>query len=346
MNLAEFLAQPEDLRRRYYAAAEEACGLPGNSIEKDLWVCATLQMLTELPSCKGALTFKGGTSLSKGWKLIERFSEDIDLVLDRERLGVGVVDLKQWEALGSNARQRELERLGNRCREYVQNGVRGDLEREIPQRFPIVSESTYVVVDEGDQDGQTLLLKYPTAFGHDDYVQPRVKIELGARSDVEPYESPEILPYLVEALPDKIDFSPVPVRTVAPERTFWEKAMLLHEETFRASGGHKGRMSRHYYDLFRLIEAGIAAKAMANPQLFDSVARHRKVFFRKSREAQDSLRPGSLRLLPQGEDRKAWEKDYRTMQESMFFGESPDFENILTVVGGFELVFNSRKEAP
>ena len=115
--------------------------------------------------------------------------------------------------------------------------------------------------------------------------------------------------------------------------------MLLHEETYRSNtDGPKARLARHYYDLWCLIQAGVGEKAKADTELFERVAAHRAVFFRKRKEAQDSLRPGSLRLLP--EHRDAWKQDYEAMREAMFFGDPPGFDEILRVVGEFEAKFN------
>lgn len=136
--------------------------------------------------------------------------------------------------------------------------------------------------------------------------------------------------------------SEITLRTVAPERTFWEKAMLLHEETYAAGAhGPKARLARHYYDLWCLIRGGVAERATAASGLFDRVADHRRLFFRKRREAQDTLRRGSLRLIPSDEQRPLWERDFAAMREAMFFAEPPEFEEILKVVADFQDRFNA-----
>ncbi len=132
------------------------------------------------------------------------------------------------------------------------------------------------------------------------------------------------------------------MRAVAPERTFWEKAALLHEETYReGAAAPKARLARHYYDLWCLITRGVAERAVADTGLFERVAAHRMVFFRGSHGAQASFRPGSLWLVPDADRRGQWKRDYDVMRESMFFGDAPDFDDILTVVGGFEEMFNT-----
>jgi hypothetical protein len=169
-----------------------------------------------------------------------------------------------------------------------------------------------------------------------------VKIELGARSDIEPSATPSIQPYIAEAMPDALGPSTFTVQTLDPKRTFWEKSSLLHEETYRVGDkAPAARLARHYYDLWCLIRAGVGDAALAEPELFNRVVAHRAVFFRRTKEAQDALRPGSLRLLPATERKQDWQRDYEAMRETMFFGEPPEFAEILNVVGDFERRFNT-----
>lgn len=336
-----FLVLSPDRRRRLCEAAATALGLDAPSVEKDFWVCWVLREMFALPKSGPHLTFKGGTSLSKGWKLIERFSEDIDTVIAREFLGFGGGQGPET-ASSSNKRNERLEGLKAASQAYIRDVMRPELTERITKALP-AGLNWRVADDPTDRDRQTLLFEYPTVFSGTPYVQSAVKIELGARSDTEPFATPEIQPYLAEALPGELGPSTFNVRAVAPERTFWEKAMLLHEETFR-DGGPKTRLARHYYDVWCLIRAGVADKALADAGLFERVAAHRAVFFRKKKEVQESLRPGSLRLLPADKHRAAWRHDYDAMREAMFFGETPDFDEILRVVGEFERGFNASEQ--
>ena len=169
-----------------------------------------------------------------------------------------------------------------------------------------------------------------------------MKIELGARSDTEPSESPVVQPYIAEALPALFRDAYFPVRAVAPRRTFWEKAFLLHEETFRPPGKPRRRvLARHYYDLWSLITKGVAEQALADPGLFDRVAEHRQAFFRYGWMDYMTCRPGAFRLLPPDSQLADWKRDYDAMQAEMFFGQVPSFEEILQVVSEFEQRFNA-----
>ncbi len=338
-----FLDLSMERRRAACAEVQAHLHLPAVSVEKDFWVCWTLRELFGLPEIGPRLTFKGGTSLSKGWKLIERFSEDIDVVIDKEYLGYGGVASPEF-VVGSNKRRRALDALREASQTLIRDSLAPALRERITQHLG--ADGWTLEPDPADPDNQTLLFRYPAAFEAGGYVAPVVKIEMGARSDIDPAEAPEIQPYLADVFPELLGDSRFAVRTVAARRTFWEKAMLLHEETYRPVEKLRGRfMSRHYYDLYRMIGKGIADQAVADGDLFKRTAAHREVYFRYTWMDYGTLQPGSLRLLPLDEQRAGWEEDYAAMREAMFFGEAPEFGEILGVVGAFERKFNSGTKA-
>jgi hypothetical protein len=166
-----------------------------------------------------------------------------------------------------------------------------------------------------------------------------VKIEPGARSDTDPAATRKIEPFLARYLDD----AAFDVRCVHPRRTFWEKAMLLHEELSRQAGlPPKPRLARHYYDLSMLITAGIGEEALADKALFESVLRHRRKFFRRSQLIQDAMVPGTFKLTPDADQLPDWQRDYEAMREVMFYGEEPpQFREVLRVVTQFESKLNS-----
>jgi predicted nucleotidyltransferase component of viral defense system len=327
-----------DEQRGYCEAAGAEIGLDALSIEKDFWVCWVLREVFALPRTGPHLTFKGGTSLSKGWKLIERFSEDLDIVIGRDFLGFAG-DKAPETAPSKKQREARLEELRDACRRYVQDTLFAEVKAQFGSRLP--KEIAWSLEnDPSDPDQQSLLFSYPSAFSRGSYLSQGVKLEFGGRSDVEPHATPELQSYLAEAMPGEFANPRFTVRTVAPERTFWEKAMLLHEERFSAAPEPRPRMARHYYDLWCLIRAGVADRAVATPGLFDSVAHHRAVFFRRKKEAQESLRQGTLHITPSEDRLPAWTRDYEAMQAAMFFKEPPAFADIISVVGEFQERFN------
>lgn len=331
-----YILKPIEEQRQFCQQAQAALNLPAASIEKDFWVCWIMRILFGLPDWGSYLTLKGGTSLSKGWKLIQRFSEDIDIVVDRDFLGFG------GNELSSNRKRKLIKTYGRR----LEGELLPALARQVRNILP-VGAPFHLTMSEEDGDRQTVLLHYPGAFAESlGYLQPVVKMEFGARSDTEPSETAFVRSYLAEALPGAIPEDRFGIRTVSARQTFWEKVMLLHEETFRPIGRRRrARLSRHYYDLWCLIRAGIGREAMGDKGLFDRIASHRVQFFEVSWVDYSTLKPGSLKLIPPIENRAYWQDDYRAMRQSMFFGETPEFDEILRVVGEFERTCNLEPEA-
>jgi len=329
-----FLSFTAERRRLLCEEGQQRLGLVPASIEKDFWVCWTLRELFSLPDWGEQLTFKGGTSLAKGWQLISRFSEDIDVVIDRAFLGY---------AADETLSRKQLGKLREECSRRIHTELLPLLTRRLSEKIlPGLEWSLTPAAEEEDPDLQTLLFEYPSVFiGSIAYVRPLVKIELGARSDTEPVESPIIRPYLAEAFPDMLVDSTFSLRTVAARRTFWEKAMLLHEETFRPPDKkRKARLARHYYDLWCLIQKGVAAQAMADNELFKHCAEHRQVFFKQNWVDYATLRKGSLRLVPLPDQLSEWQRDYEAMREEMFFDTPPNFAAVIEVIRQFEDEFN------
>ena len=294
-----FLRMSAHDRRLACLKVTEVRRLQAASVDKDFWVCWVLRELVRLPDIGNWITFKGGTSLSKAWGMIERFSEDIDLVVDKDALGFAG-EASPDQAPSNKQRRRRLDELMAACREWVQGRLKPELDQRIAERIGN-REGWYLEVDPDMADGQCLLFHYPSALPVTEtgYVRPVVKIELGARSDDWPAESRTITPYVAEVLPQAIPEAAFSVPSLTPERTFWEKAMLLHEETFRpADKPRKERMARHYYDVWCLIKRGVADRAAADRALFDRVAAHREIFFRLGWVDYATLQPGSLRLAP------------------------------------------------
>ncbi|MDO8975047.1 nucleotidyl transferase AbiEii/AbiGii toxin family protein [Reyranella sp.] len=335
-----FLALPAPRRQLAFQQVDETMGLQAVSVEKDFWVCWTLRELFTLPDIGNHLTFKGGTSLSKAWKFIQRFSEDIDLVVDKDVLSFAG-DAAPDRAPSSNQRKARLEKLMDACRAWVQGRLQPALAARITEALG--GPGWTLEVDSEMPDGQCLLFHYPSVFaaGTAGYVRPVVKIELGARSDDWPGEGKSIQPYVIEQFPALDRDAAFNVRVLAAERTFWEKACLLHEETFRpADKPRKLRMARHYYDLWCLLRAGVGDRALADTALFQRVAEHRELFFRYTWVDYDTHRPGTFRLSPPADQLADWREDYRQMLGPMFFGDTPTFEDMMTAVTAFEKTFN------
>lgn len=334
-----YLQLSPDVQRLYCEQAQARLNLPPASVEKDFWVSWTLRELFSLPGWGEHLAFKGGTSLSKAWKLIERFSEDIDVVINRDFLGFG------GETLSGKQQKRLIKECSKRIHQELRPALEARFKTVLPSTVPWSLEPADITEDK---DQQTLLFKYPSAMLEQaTYLRRVVKIEMGARSDTEPSESPVLTPYLCDAFPEQLGKGTFSLKTVAARRTFWDKAMLLHEETYRpADRPRKQPLARHYYDLWCLIQKGVAAQAVADVGLFARVAAHRQEFFDYGWMDYTTLRPGSLRLIPPPTQLAIWHSDYRAMKREMFFGNVPDFNELLSVVSSFESQFNASVPAP
>lgn len=339
--MKSFLKMPDPEKRTLCEQANNKLGLPPASIEKDFWVCFTLQSLFEHPEIGSHLTFKGGTSLSKGWDLIYRFSEDIDIVIDRTFLGFGGSGAPDL-APSKKQKRKRLKLLRTASQGFVTNTLLPSLKEAVSQ--DINTKSPWrLKMDTDDPDGQTLLLDYPSVFPATmAYILPSIKIEFGARSDTEPKLDVDIRPYLADAFPKLFLKSQFQVHAVSPERTFWEKAMLLHEENFRPlEKKRKARIARHYYDLYCLIRSGIGSQAHKNIGLFNRILAHRQVYFAYTWADYDTIRPGMLKLIPTDSQLPGWRSDYQAMKDEMFFREPPSFEKILETVKIFQDEFNN-----
>jgi len=296
-------------------------------IEKDFWVCWTLQRIFSSPTLPGPL-FKGGTSLSKVYKVIERFSEDVDIVLDRHALGfIGAED--PANIAGTNRRNRKLDELAGKCSETVQATVRDELQSSFRS---ILGEADWEISeDPADADRQSLLFSYPLGleadlYGLGSYIRPVVRLEFGCRGDVWPSEQKSIQPYIADALPGLLTHPTTEVQVLRPERTFWEKATLLHA-VFH-SGKMPLRLSRHHYDLSRLYRHEYGQLAIKDFGLLASVVQHKRVFFREAAARYDLAKPGTLRVSPSDDHVAQIRSDYRDMRE-MFFGETPPFDQVI-----------------
>lgn len=329
---ASFLALPERDRRDAFAAAARRLDTVPGYVEKDFWVCLVLDALfNRLPASHPKLLFKGGTSLSKAFGLIRRFSEDIDIVVHRDGLGFAA-DRDPTTAAGlSNKRRSALfDELAQACSAYVL----GDLRAALTELTGALTEGCALEPDPEDGSAQTLLVAYPSLYPGVDaaYVPPRVKIEAGARSALEPGVTRAVSPYVAGDLPDW----PLEVGNVAalaPERTFWEKLLILHglHCGYRDAGrlpADRDRISRHYYDAASIAATAAGVSALSDTALLDAVRNHNLVAFRQAWKRFEEAVPGSLRLVPQPELRMSIERDYRAMRD-MILGDAPPFGWIL-----------------
>ena len=326
--LESFLTLSEQDRRDVFEAAANRLDTLPSYVEKDYWVCVVLDALyNRLPDGHPKRLFKGGTSLSKAFGLIERFSEDIDLVVYRDGLGFeGERDPTVAGNLSNKKRAALFKELKAACSGYIC----GDLQTALTRRIDQIADGCQVGPDKDDVDGQTLFIEYPTLYPSSEvvYVAPRVRIEAGARSALDPSLICTITPYIADELPDW-SFDVGGIKVIAPERTYWEKLLLLHGvhcgyRDAQRLPADKDRISRHYYDVAMITATDRGRSALSNIDLLDAVRSHNLIAFRQAWKRFQEAVPGSVRLVPQAEMRTVIERDYRAMQ-GMILGDVPDF---------------------
>lgn len=297
-------------------------GMKAFAVEKDWWVSRTLEIIFEMPIAEN-LVFKGGTSLSKAWKLINRFSEDIDLAIDKEYFGFK-------GDLGKNQRDKLRKIAGN----YTTNTFFEDLKNAFITRGYTNLNFVIIEAKESDQDPRVLEIYYPNIINsNSDYILPRVQIEVSCRSLKEPYSIQTFGALVDEFYTDKVFSKPLfKVPTVNTERTLLEKLFLLHEEFHRSNEKMRvDRLSRHLYDIYHLSKAGIANKAISDNELYETIVAHRYTFSRISEVDYNLHNPNTLNPIPPQYVIKAWENDYLKMKEDMIYEENkPTFEELIS----------------
>ncbi len=295
--------------------------LPPQAVEKDAWVTLMLRMIFT-SDLANYLIFKGGTSLSKAFNLIHRFSEDIDLGIDRKHLN--------FEGDLSKGQIRKLRRA---CHTFVSKDLYELLEKQLTEYgidanlYEMVVENTQV----SDQDPETIKVNYQSLFEDVSYLPKRVLIEVSARSLIEPNQEVAIKSMIDEHYPET-DFAEQEfiVNTTNPQKTFLEKLILLHEEFQKPIGKIKHlRMSRHFYDIGQILNSEYGQTALKNTTLFESIIAHRKVLTPMKTTDYETLTLQSLNIIPPDELLESYKSDYKEMQDSMIHGESLDFDMLL-----------------
>lgn len=338
------IAASDGERRDLFLTTSARLGTAVQNVEKDFWVCWTLDALFNgLPTSGPRLLFKGGTSLSKAFGLVSRFSEDIDVTVFRDDLGQAV-DMAELDALSGKKRRVRLEAVRSACQSYIAGSLMEQLGRLAASAIP--GARFQIELDVDDKDRQTLLFWYPaaTARSEDDYIRSAVKIESGAKSALDPHVAATVVPYVAHDLPD-MDMSVGKITTVKPERTFWDKIVILHglRQWYDRRGElrHGGqRVSRHYYDVHQLMQAGEAHEWRANHALALDCARHARLFFGSADLGLEAAAPGTFTLVPGTAMRDSLAKDYEAMA-GMVFGAVPPLSDVLASVQHLEEAINA-----
>lgn len=320
-------------RQDLFANTAGKLGLTTAIVEKDFWVCWTLDYLFHRCEWRKSITFKGGTSLSKAYKLIERFSEDLDLILDWRVLGYGKDtplderSKKQQDKLNKEIRAKTVDFLDNMFVPSLRAGISTELGIEAT-----------VEVDAGDK--QTVLFRYPHEHSEQAILQD-IRLEIGSLAAWTPSTQMKITPYAAEQYPGLFEEQSTSVLTVTPKRTFWEKATILHHEAHRPEYSKMPlRYSRHYYDMLILSQSWVKSEAFSDLNLLNQVVSFKQKFYPRTWAQYNEALPGTMKLMPPGHCINILKSDYAQMQ-SMIFGSKPDFSELLEGIGTLEHEINS-----
>ncbi len=303
-------------------------------LEKDVWVCWVLQALFTMPD-RLPMAFKGGTSLSKVFGAIARFSEDVDITLDYRGLD------STFDPFAKDVSKTKLKKFSEELKLFVRDHVHQVIAPYFHKKLAaeFTPDSYKVTVSS---DGEQLRVYYPSVFeAPGSYIGNSVLIEFGGRNITEPNEEYEVQPDIAKHI-TALDFPRSQVKVLSPMRTFWEKATLMHVECQRGEfRSNSERLSRHWYDLAMLANLAIGQNALADRGLLADVIKHKKVFYNASYANYDACLVGQLRLLPNETVLSALRKDFQLMIDAgMFIGSPPFFDTLIDCLRTLEVVIN------
>lgn len=355
----EILRSSVDERRTLFETVAAHLETQAQNIEKDLYVCWVLDFLfNRRGGDPVGLYFKGGTSLSKAYGLIQRFSEDIDIGIYKADLHVPLeADIAALPSI--NQQQRALaEKVDEGARQYISGPLKELLTKEIAASEEAAERPGHFSLGFGfdlfrnKEALDILVLGYKSVFGSaGSYVEAAVRIEGGARPDPEPAEPREIVPYIAGEMPNRASLIVRNVTTVRPERTFWEKVLILHAMTEMTEKRRQdanperpvpdfNRYSRHYYDVHQIWthpDYGVATASMR--ELAEACRQHKELMFRAPDHRYDRAVPGSYRLVPTEDMRAKLAADYQRMS-AMIFGTPPAFAGVMASIETIEQYLN------
>ena len=325
-------------RADVFAETADRKGLPEAVVEKDFWVCWVLKQLFSIEALSGRLLFKGGTSLSKIFHAINRFSEDIDLAVDYAALGFTDKRDPRQEGISKTKRTKILAQMMTECQRYIGSDFLDALRTRWQE---VLGGAEGWQLEVSGQDANVVRFRYPQAATKGlPYVAPQVVLELGTHAEFVPRARFTIQSFVAEEFPALVPDAEVEVEAILAKRTFWEKATILHAEFYRDPDKPlPGRYSRHYYDVAMLAQGPIKKEALADMPLLAQVVRHKEAFYPAAWAHYDSAHPGSLHLLPAEHRMAALKEDYRDMSV-MIFGEPPAFDKIMETVAALEREIN------
>ena len=309
--------------------------LPEVIVEKDLWVSYVLEYLFNRCTYKDFFEFKGGTSLSKGYNLINRFSEDVDIVLNSRVLGIDIETVLALES--KNQKQKKADELNTKALEFYETGLVSLFETEMNAEL---NKPIHVSLNKEEL---AIYIEYPSSYS-DGYIRNSVKLEMGPLAAWTPNEKRTVKSFIQEFYPNLFFNSEFVVLITMPKRTFWEKAVILHQEANRKEGKIPPRYSRHYYDLYRMFSSYVKNDALADIALLNEVRKFTSSFYYRSWSKFEEAVPGTFKMYPNAQYMHELENDYKRMQSMIFGNDAPNLKTVLDVIKQLEDEINSLEE--
>lgn len=313
--------EAEKSRRDLFSESAAQLKMHPAAVEKDFWVCWALRRIFADEFLRTKLLFKGGTSLSKCYGLIDRFSEDIDLILD----WTCITDQDPYEARSNTQQDRFNKKMEAVAIDYVGRQLLSQLKRVF---------DGYELELKPDQP-KSVLLYYPKIFASD-YIKPAIELEFSPKSATVPKRDYSITPYCVELTPKRIGSLKVHVSSIQAIKTFWDKVTILHCEAHRPEKKPQPpRYSRHYYDLYKMLRSSTKQDALAEFGLLKTTFEFKYKFYPQGFANYQRGIAGHVALLPPDFRQRQLKADYAAMRE-MIFGEYPAWEDIMKQLAAFE----------
>jgi predicted nucleotidyltransferase component of viral defense system len=308
----------ENDRKTIFSQVSRRNKLAQKIVEKDWWVTMALRALLSC-ECADHIVFKGGTSLSKAWNLIERFSEDIDIAIDRKFFG-----------FEGELKKKQINNLRRASCTYISGALKNEFDNKLRELGIVEYTLSVAETQDSTKDPQIIEIQYNSLFPANNYIMEKVLMEIGARSLIEPSQTVKLRSLLAETLPDTAysdDFFDVP--TVIPQRTFLEKAFLLHEEFQKPFDKVRiDRMTRHIYDLEKLMDTNFATEALNNKELYNAIVEHRRTLTAMKEVDYSTHSPKTINFVPPDFVVDKWRDDYKKMG-NMIYGESLPFDKLI-----------------
>ena len=335
----KFLTYTAEQRERAIRETAARMQLHPTPVEKDFWVCWLLRELFNLSCVKDHLIFKGGTSLSKGYGVIERFSEDIDLSVHASVFGVEIES--NFSELSKSQRDNRIKSLYRAARLFIEGTLIAELTQQLEASLGDLEWS--LELREVKKDFHILRFQYPKVIADAEqlrYARPYIQIEISARAEHEPAEVRSVRPYIAEQFEQLFESADTPIKILAAKRTFWEKATILHAESTRPDDEPMPpRLARHAYDLHQLMTSAVGKTALEEIELLERVAKHKAFFYTQAGVDYEQAYSGGLKVVPEGPRQAELEQDYQNMRD-FFMSASPHFDAVLNSLKRIELQAN------